>query len=486
MKRLFLSVLILVFAFQCQATHIMGGQLRTDRQPDGRYKVVMEIYRDLSPNTVSLLDSEQVSVWRYNTANSQWESLPNIMVNLQSTTTVVPGIAAIGRYQGLVEGLNGQALGSGTYRLLFDSRYMNEYRSDNISNAPAMMGGQYITLYTNMVVPNAPPLNSNPDFLAPPLFVAAAGRPFAYNPLPVDGDGDSVALFATTPLTAMSANGMPIYLAVTPLPAGPTGAPGVNAATGAFTWTPPAQGRFQQAFTVKSYRNGIATDSFIQDMQFVVLPGAYIPDVFPLSGNVKFDTAGQYHYVYYKPDTAVSFQVVSDNSFGTDSTFITSHGLLYQSNSSAQFTATRLVANQQIGTFTWTPPAGTLADKIVVFRGRNANGGNDLSVVLRREPKPAAPDTTVRVSQTAVSNSHFSVVPNPVRGPLRVQVNLAASALVEITVTNMAGQVQVAYQDTLPAGTSAWIPEGLLPAGTYLITFKEAGKVAGSQLVLVP
>ncbi len=478
MQKYFFLFLLLISANASRASHFAGGEMRVERQPNGDYKAIVEVHRDAGPSNSGLLPAITISIYKKSATAGVWDLYASPTANLAGTTTVIPNMLEIGRYEVLLPNNTNPAFPAGTYRLM----YRDGVRNASVAN---IIGGgsNFMSLYTTLEVPATPQTNTNPHFLAPVLFSAEVGKPFHFNPIPFDNDGDSVSWALSVPCDNVAPAGSLFPVNWTPLPAAPGGAPRFDSVTGAFIWTPSSQGRFQQGLTLKSYRAGAAFDSLVQDVQFVVLPNAGLPTIAPLSAGVKYDTAGGYYYAFYKPDTALSFQMQSSNITNGDTTFLTSHSLLYGAGSNAQFTAGRTIATQHTGTFSWTPPAGTTGNKIVVFRGRNKNDGKDVTVVLRKSP-PTPPPAAIPAPPAATS-SQFSISPNPVQGPLRVKIELAAPALVEVAVTNMAGQVQAAYRESLPAGTHLWSPEGSLPAGNYLVSFGEAGRSAGSQLIVV-
>ncbi len=478
MQKYFFLFLLLISANTGWASHFAGGEMRVERQANGDYKAIVEVHRDAGPFNSGLSPIVSISIWKKSATPGVWDLYASPTANLAGTTTVIPNMLEIGRYEMLLPNNANPAFPAGTYRLLV----RDGVRNASVANILGA-GSNFMGLYTTLEVPATTQTNTNPHFLAPLLFSAEVGKPFHFNPIPFDKDGDSVSWSLSVPSDNVFPEGSLLPVNWTPLPAGPGGAPRFDSVTGAFTWTPSLQGRYQQGLTLKSYRAGAAFDSLVQDVQFVVLPSAGLPAIAPLSAQVKYDTAGGYYYAFYKPDTALSFQMQSSNTTNADTTFITSHSRLYGAGSNAQFTAGRTIATQHTGTFSWTPPAGTTGTKIVVFRGRNKNDGKDVTVVLRKSP-PTPPPAAIGASPV-VATSQFSVSPNPVQGTLRVKIELTAPALVEVVVTNMAGQVQAAYRESLPAGTAFWSPEGSLPAGNYLASFGEAGKSAGSQLIVV-
>ena len=111
--------------------------------------------------------------------------------------------------------------------------------------------------------------NSSPQLSQDPIDNACIGSVWTHNPGAFDVDGDSLAFEFTVPSFAPRA---PIANYVLPnMVSGSTGSLEINPRTGQITWdSPSAPGEYNLAFLIKSFRNGIALDTVVRDMQVFV------------------------------------------------------------------------------------------------------------------------------------------------------------------------------------------------------------------------
>ncbi len=157
--------------------------------------------------------------------------------------------------------------GFGRYVLSFQD--VNRVR--NVRNIGAQSVNIPFSVFTSysLVNPILNGCNSSPQLSQDPIDNACIGSVWTHNPGAFDVDGDSLAFEFTTPTFAPRA---PIPSYVLPnMINGATGSLQIDPRTGQITWDSPGiPGEYNLAFMVKSFRNGIALDTLVRDMQVFV------------------------------------------------------------------------------------------------------------------------------------------------------------------------------------------------------------------------
>lgn len=112
--------------------------------------------------------------------------------------------------------------------------------------------------------------NSTPRLNTPPINFGCVGFPFTHNPGAEDPDGDSLAYVFTIPLQGRDSI-VPNYRYPNEISAGPNNQLSINPITGDIRWDSPVQaGEYNLAFFIISYREGIAIDTMLRDMQIII------------------------------------------------------------------------------------------------------------------------------------------------------------------------------------------------------------------------
>ncbi|MEM7572167.1 MAG: gliding motility-associated C-terminal domain-containing protein [Bacteroidota bacterium] len=123
-------------------------------------------------------------------------------------------------------------------------------------------------IYT-LTDPNTFGCNSSPVLDASPLTRACVGEIWSHNPGAFDPDGDSLSFEFTVPRISRDSL-VPRYSLPNEV-GGNNGDLSIDPVTGQIIWdTPNLRGEFNLAFLVVSWRNGIAIDTMIRDMQIFV------------------------------------------------------------------------------------------------------------------------------------------------------------------------------------------------------------------------
>ncbi len=112
--------------------------------------------------------------------------------------------------------------------------------------------------------------NSTPILLQPPIDIGCVGQRFIHNPNAYDVDGDSLAYELITPLQSVGLV-VPNYVYPNQIFAGPNNIINLNPVTGDFIWDAPQKaGEYNIAMYIIEYRNGVAIDTMIRDMQILI------------------------------------------------------------------------------------------------------------------------------------------------------------------------------------------------------------------------
>lgn len=112
--------------------------------------------------------------------------------------------------------------------------------------------------------------NSTPRLNTPPINFGCVGYPFTHNPGAEDPDGDSLAYYFAVPLQGRDSI-VPNYRFPDQISPGPNNRLTIDAITGDIRWESPVQaGEYNLAFVIVSYREGIAIDTLLRDMQIII------------------------------------------------------------------------------------------------------------------------------------------------------------------------------------------------------------------------
>lgn len=112
--------------------------------------------------------------------------------------------------------------------------------------------------------------NNTPVLLQPPVDVGCIGKIFTHNPNAFDLDGDSLSYHFTVPFQNANVQ-VPNYLFPTLINPGPLNKLTINERTGDIVWDAPQRaGEYNLAINIIEYRDGIAIDTIVRDMQIRV------------------------------------------------------------------------------------------------------------------------------------------------------------------------------------------------------------------------
>jgi gliding motility-associated-like protein len=142
--------------------------------------------------------------------------------------------------------------------------------------------------------------NTTPFLLQPPIDNACVGRPFKHNPNAYDPDGDSLSYQLIVPYQGPGSV-VPNYSFPNQIGPGPNNILSLDPVSGDLIWaSPQIAGEYNIAMIIVSWRNGVAIDTTVRDMQIEVTncqnsPPEIAPvaDICVVAGQVvEFDVTG--------------------------------------------------------------------------------------------------------------------------------------------------------------------------------------------------
>ncbi len=161
--------------------------------------------------------------------------------------------------------------------------------------------------------------NQTPVLLEYPIDLAYVGQPFVHVPNAFDPDDDSIAYELITPFQGPDLS-VPGYVLPNAFPSpSPNNSLGLHPETGVLTWeTPQAPGKYIIAILIKSFRNGVATDRIIRDMEIIVLDEEELASQISWTGAmtgvfipVSLNDTVKVQFEFSEPDAGQALQVTS-------------------------------------------------------------------------------------------------------------------------------------------------------------------------------
>lgn len=298
MKRIFYTIIVLLFSIPLWAAHIIGGELTYECLGSGTYEFTLKLYRDCNgggapfdgagsspfPATISIFKGSASQDFKtYNETNPDIDFIPIAASN----PCIVPP--------------SGICVESGIYTWtdvlpVINESYTISYqrccRNNTISNL--VSPGDVGATYTIEITPTAQSLcNSSPEFENLPPIVICSNQELEFDFSATDKDGDQLVYSLCSPLTGGGNNTQnPTALnGVAPDPDSPPGYDGVpfipnqfsasnpmggspplsiDANTGILTGVPVFLGQFVVGVCVEEYRNGELLSTVTRDFQFNV------------------------------------------------------------------------------------------------------------------------------------------------------------------------------------------------------------------------
>lgn len=212
--------------------------------------------------------------------------------------------------------------------------------------------------------------NHTPTLQQPPIDIGCVGQPFLHNPNAVDIDGDSLSYDLVVPFQGVGVP-VPNYLWPDFIEPGADNKYSLNTETGDFLWESPQKaGEYNIAMYIISWRDGVAIDTVLRDMQILILdcdenrpPEIEAPE-----------------YLCVVAGETVQFQVTAtDPDEGQKLELSALGGPFTNPYSPATFSAPGSYQNPPVsGTFTWHTSCEHISDQpyTIVFRAIDNYLGN--------------------------------------------------------------------------------------------------------------
>lgn len=299
MIRILLIVLLSVFCFRANATHVMGGEI-TWRCTGNGYVFQLVFYRDCNGVDVNPI-SETLKIWNHPT-------LSTIPVQFVSRTDISPTCTPVNGSPGPLACGTGANGGNGVgaiEKIIYESNpvtisgvppaqgwiitYSNFSRNGSITNLvnPTNYG---VTIRATMyAIPGATAgvcTDNSPRFLQDPYLVLCAGENYEYNMHPADVDLDSVVTILGAPMDRIEGATYnppvdpdyvpyePGFSATNPTPDATFNAGNVplvlDPQSGHVSFRSFTIGGFVVKVIAQSYRNGVLIAEVEREMQLIV------------------------------------------------------------------------------------------------------------------------------------------------------------------------------------------------------------------------
>lgn len=296
-KNYLLLICFLLFAFQSQATHIVGGEIQVKHLNGYNYEVILNLYFDaingnaeaedpsatltfysklgnqlMTRITLPKVSDENVNYTNPNCSNS---TLKTRLLTYKAALTLSPNV------------YNSPA----GYYVIWE-RCCRNGTIDNIQN-PGAAGMTFYTEIPPVMRNNSQFINSSPAFTIPKGDYLCLDKPFTFDFGATDADGDELVYSFQTPLNGNSRPEPQDLITPPPFPAPyslvvwKTGFNATNAIAsdatepshkiqidsqnGQITVTPNQQGLFVFSVRCEEYRNGIKIGEVRRDYQLLVI-----------------------------------------------------------------------------------------------------------------------------------------------------------------------------------------------------------------------
>jgi len=250
-----MSILMLAFALQANATHNRAGEITYVQT--GPLTIIMTVTTYTKTSSLQA-DRDSVEIfWGDGTSefvrrvNGNGTPLGNdVKLNKYDKEHTYPGRA--------------------TYTIGFaDPNRVANILNVNYPNSVEVEF--FLSTTLTLLDPQFQGTNSSAILLQPPVDIACVNKVFIHNPNAYDPDGDSLSYELVVP--KMSAqNEVPGYLFPNEVSPGPLNNITLNPITGDFTWkSPRQQGEYNIAIKINEWRDGVLLNSIIRDMQILVI-----------------------------------------------------------------------------------------------------------------------------------------------------------------------------------------------------------------------
>lgn len=312
MLRLGVSILCLLFSFQTQASHIVGGEIYYDHIGGSSYKVTLIVYQDC--NSSANVTSPSIVAYPLDGGSSISSVGSNVFDGFVSTTYIpnpcLQAPASVCLRKKVFETTMNLPSGTNGYDLAFE----DFARSANIDNF--LTPDQWSSIYYT-VVPDVNPPNNGPRFPNDPPPNLCLNDTFRYDHSVIDPDGDSIVYKWCNPKGNFGASvgaGSPYpnvswccgYGTNNPVPSTPPFT--LDPQTGLMEGIPNTNGNYVYSVCYEEYRNGVKINEGARDYMF------RITNCSPRNPSVNTVAQGGASNLGYCSDMTVDFQNTSTDA----------------------------------------------------------------------------------------------------------------------------------------------------------------------------
>lgn len=406
MKKITLGIfIILAFAFNTRASHLMGGEIVVKVDSSNNAFFTLTLYRDGNPGSAGLGQTTSLQL------SQTGITIPNVTLQRTSQTTLASSY------------LTEKHVYTSSMMLPNNGQYTASFslccRNGAIMNGPANSGFYLSTDFSSYNIQNS----HTPVFLNDPMVTFPLDTVWNYNPLPYDADGDSLYWKLDTPMSASATN----ISAYTTPPGNANGPLTMDSQTGQITWSPSQVGNYAISILVEEYRNGVQIGEIRRDMQLIVVPDTASMNLVTPSAPQTNVTTGQ--------TVNLSFQVQGPNQQAAIG--LSAIGDPFEiPGSNANFSVSGTGTSTLTGNFTWTPTAtdGRTEPYRIVVRATDGKFSYDYTILLTV--------TKSKVGLNDLANQiGFSVYPNPGNGLFTVELPGADEQSYLLEVFDMQGNL---------------------------------------------
>ncbi len=467
LKITLLALAAALFSTSSFASHLMGGQITAKQIGGLQYQIKLVAYRD----TIGI-PMYATSTFTYNaldTANT-WTLLSTRPHG--GSTSLINGVEEYTYIDTVTFPSNG------SYMVRYDDCCRNA-AIVNMSNP----GSESFYLNTVVTV-DSTSSNSTPVFLNAPVTLAQLNNVYAYNPLPFDADGDSLAWSLVTPLSTNGSLSVPVSGYV--LPHADSLYPfTLDAATGAITWMPDMMGNFVTSFLVEEFRGGVKIGEIRRDMQILVINdttnsarSAVNTSGWPTnsSGNFSFTLPAS---------SAFNLTVVAQDN-DNDLLSMQANGAPFALSTNPAYYSTASGLGIASCDISWTPAVGQINSTPynIAFRVLERHG---VYTFVSDKTVQFQVSDVLGVKDFATATSVSDIYPNPSNGSFYLPFNLENAAQVKVEVLNSNGQVvSILANKTMNAGKNVILTTNSnLSKGMYTIAvWVDGNKLTTKKLVI--
>jgi gliding motility-associated-like protein len=260
LRFLALSLLLLLFSTTVWATHNRAGEIVVEMVPDENGNCGLTVKATIITYTkTSSVDADRDSLTICWDANGPCERV----ARMNGPGNPPQGVRLENDIKFNIYMATHSYNGPGTYTISFEDPNRNAgVLNVNFPNSVSIPF--YVENVFTIVNPAVSGCNNSPVLQVPPIDFACMGEVFTHNPGAFDVDGDSLVYELTIPQQGPN-DPVPNFVPQSP------SVMSIDRLTGDLVWdSPNAEGEYNFAINIISFRNGQALDTMVRDMQIIV------------------------------------------------------------------------------------------------------------------------------------------------------------------------------------------------------------------------